>query len=360
MTKKYIIISLIFILLLSACSNNNIVKRKDNFYNSKKSFQKSNLEDINNSPIKNVVNNTKNDIKSNTDISPNKDLNNKIQSKNKAVPEKSDFTEVINDVYKTQSNVIHKNVKNKVVYITIDDGPSIITPKFLEILDKYKIKATFFVVGINCLRYKDYLKEIASSGHSIGNHSYSHKYNIIYKNASQFYNEFYKTQNIIYTITGIWPKIMRFPGGSSNKITPEIEKALIRLNLQYYDWNSITGDANPKTIKVMTSDDVVKNVFSNFKYQDKIVILMHDSPNKIFSLNALPKIIERFKALGYSFDKLTEDVSPIHFSNGIVKNNDNRDETIQTFSEVNKEVYKSIYNDVVKDVYSSVYQEIYR
>jgi len=92
-----------------------------------------------------------------------------------------------NDNMKNIINSQSKDVKaekqeknERIIYLTIDDGPSPVTPLILKILDKEKIKATFFVVGSNCIKYPQYLKEIYQKGHLIGNHSYSHNYKYIY------------------------------------------------------------------------------------------------------------------------------------------------------------------------------------
>ena len=69
---------------------------------------------------------------------------------------------------------------NKIAYLTFDDGPSKNTDKILEILDKYNIKATFFVVGPSYTLKDNYLKTIISKGHEIAIHSYTHNYDYIY------------------------------------------------------------------------------------------------------------------------------------------------------------------------------------
>ena len=65
----------------------------------------------------------------------------------------------------------------KEVYLTFDDGPSHNTPQVLDILDKYNVKATFFVTGENA-RYQSYIRTAYLKGHAIGAHSYTHKYSI--------------------------------------------------------------------------------------------------------------------------------------------------------------------------------------
>ena len=69
----------------------------------------------------------------------------------------------------------HGAREEKYVALTFDDGPHPrYTPKILEILEEYGIKATFFVVGVNAENYPDTIEKVIKAGHEIGNHTYSH------------------------------------------------------------------------------------------------------------------------------------------------------------------------------------------
>lgn len=90
-----------------------------------------------------------------------------------------------------------KNSK-KVAYLTFDDGPSVkSTPIILDVLKKYDIKGTFFVLGKMVEQNPKILKRVYDEGHQIGNHSYSHNYNYLYKDSENFMEEIYKTENLI-------------------------------------------------------------------------------------------------------------------------------------------------------------------
>ena len=80
----------------------------------------------------------------------------------------------------------------KRVYLTFDDGPSDNTEEILDILKKYDVKATFFVVGNTSEHGQELLKRIVEDGHSIGIHSYSHKYSSIYDSEEAFFEDFNK------------------------------------------------------------------------------------------------------------------------------------------------------------------------
>ncbi|HCW79942.1 MAG TPA: hypothetical protein DG942_02410, partial [Ruminococcaceae bacterium] len=85
----------------------------------------------------------------------------------------------------------------KVIYLTFDDGPSTLTVPLLNVLDKYHVKATFFVVGVNDKDEVSDLKEIARRGHAIGVHSYTHDYRQIYASPEAFFSDFDKMHSLI-------------------------------------------------------------------------------------------------------------------------------------------------------------------
>jgi len=211
---------------------------------------------------------------------------------------------------KDTSNI--ENIPKKMVYLTIDDGPSSETPKILEILEKEGIKATFFVVGYNCVKYPNFLKQISQKGHLIGNHSYSHKYKVIYKSFKNFVDDFNKAQDVIYKITGEKPKYYRFPGGSLNKVSPQIKEFFDKNKITYIDWNAITGDSS-KNHEKLTYKDIIKMTFATIKNKKQIVLLMHDSPTKKNVIEALPYIIKTLKSQGYVFETVDKMPKPLQF-----------------------------------------------
>ena len=82
------------------------------------------------------------------------------------------------------------NKKEKVAYLTFDDGPTkTITPKVLDILEEEDVKATFFVIGKSVESYPEIVKRAYEEGHYIANHGYSHDNNKLYKSEESFINE---------------------------------------------------------------------------------------------------------------------------------------------------------------------------
>lgn len=185
------------------------------------------------------------------------------------------------------------SAKNK-VYITFDDGPSAYTDEILDILDSYQVKATFFVVGKEEAWAQEALRQIVERGHSLGMHSYSHKYSELYQSIDYFEEDFRKLQNYLYDVTGVESHIYRFPGGSSNQVSKIDMKECITFleeqDIVYYDWNVASGDASTKKMSV---DEIVQNVLKDVGKKETSIILFHDAADKHTTIEALPVILEK-------------------------------------------------------------------
>lgn len=197
----------------------------------------------------------------------------------------------------------------KTAYLTFDDGPTTsVTPAILDILRKYEIKATFFMVGSLIEKNPGMAYRVYSEGHTLANHSYRHNYSYLYENADNFMSELDATHSLITDITGKsnYPKIFRFPGGSYNSGShgeaKQTYKQLLEKNgYRYCDWNCLSGDAEYKSPDVAT---LLGRVKSSSNGKEDIVILMHDSATKKINIQALPQIIEYLLSEGYTFSTL--------------------------------------------------------
>lgn len=207
-----------------------------------------------------------------------------------------------------------KESKNKIVYLTFDDGPSNNTLKILNILDKYQIKATFFVTGCN-QKYNNYIKLANDKGHTIGMHSYSHEYDQIYCSKEAFFNDLNKLKEMLYNILGYYPKYLRFPGGSSNKISKEycnnimtiLTKEVIKQGYQYYDWNGDTNDASSNNV---SCKEIITSATS--ETHNNIILLAHDTSLKNTTVEALENIINYYLNKGYVFKAIDDNSYYIH------------------------------------------------
>lgn len=195
----------------------------------------------------------------------------------------------------------------KTIYLTFDDGPSNTTTKILDILKEENVKATFFVINASD-KYDKIIKRAFDEGHTIGLHSYSHKYKDIYKREEDYFIDLEKISNKVEEITGIKSHIIRFPGGSSNTIAKRgLMKELTQLTKEkgyiYYDWNIASYDTSYISSKRIYNKII--NQLEKYKFNTN-VILMHDFANNNKTVKALKDIIKYGKENGYRFEKITE------------------------------------------------------
>ncbi len=194
----------------------------------------------------------------------------------------------------------------KVIYLTFDDGPSDYTLELLKVLDKYNVKATFFVAGTGRLSY---LAKIDAAGHAIGLHSVTHKYSEIYASEDAFFADLYGIQKIVEQQIGYKTWLMRFPGGSSNMesakyckgIMTKLTKSVVDQGFHYFDWNVDSNDAGG----AKSADEVFRNVTNGCsRNKDYFIVLQHDI--KSYSVKAVEEIIIWGLSNGFTFEKLTE------------------------------------------------------
>ncbi len=202
------------------------------------------------------------------------------------------------------------------VYLTFDDGPSENTLDILAILDKYDIKATFFMCGGTDERTQELMKEVADRGHKIGMHSISHEYDKIYQSVESFLADMNETYSCIYEATGVKPDIMRFAGGSINNynrlVYPQIIAEVTRRGFVYYDWNVSGEDATTHATWTSIYNNVLNGINENSS--GRAIVLLHDSADKQLTVNTVEDIIVALIDRGYTFAPLDNTVKPITFS----------------------------------------------
>lgn len=199
---------------------------------------------------------------------------------------------------------------DRVIYLTFDDGPSIITNNILNILKQYNIKATFFLIGNQIKGNEDVVKRIDNEGHSIGLHSYTHKFKKIYSSKEAFIKEMHDTRDEINRVTGTSPNIIRFPGGSRNRLNDEMLLLLHSCNYKIYDWNIDCSDGiNPKA----SVNKLYRKATCEKVKPQPIILLMHCDYMHKNTCKALPMIIQYYKSKGYKFEVISEDTIELYY-----------------------------------------------
>lgn len=202
--------------------------------------------------------------------------------------------------------------EDKVIYLTFDDGPGAYTDALLDVLAEYGAKATFFVTG-NRERYRDAITRAYDEGHAIGVHSYTHDYGEIYSCEDAFFDDFNRTQDMIYSLTGSYTQLCRFPGGSSNTVSrfnsgimTRLTAELERMQYRYFDWDVTSGDAG----ETRSTQCVVENIISGCAGKNHAVVLQHDI--KDFSVVAVESVLQWGAENGYTFKALDLNSPTVH------------------------------------------------
>jgi peptidoglycan/xylan/chitin deacetylase (PgdA/CDA1 family) len=178
------------------------------------------------------------------------------------------------------------NASERAVYLTFDDGPiPEVTPWVLDILDKYKVKATFFMVGDNVRKHPDEYKMVVERGHRIGNHSHNHL-----KGFAETTDHY--LANVDMANCYISSNLYRPPHGIMRMSQYHALSKRYRIIM----WDLVTRDYNPK----LTGEQVLGKVKRYARPGS--IITFHDSLRSVHNLHyALPRAIEWLLAEGYEF-----------------------------------------------------------
>ena len=185
------------------------------------------------------------------------------------------------------------NGLDKLVALTFDDGPNVgTTDKILDVLNKYNAKATFFCVGCKVnSKTNDILNRIIEDGSEIGNHSNNFKPSLTEMTPEEILSEYNITQQKIYEITGIYPKVFRAPGLQVS------DAAFETIPLPFFGGYSSSSDWSDTVLL----DERIENIKNNVA--DGRVLLLHDVALNADALEAtLPALIKE----GYTFVTVSE------------------------------------------------------
>ncbi|WP_419889080.1 polysaccharide deacetylase family protein [Paenibacillus xylanexedens] len=188
----------------------------------------------------------------------------------------------------------------KKVALTFDDVPDPrFTPQVLDILKKYDVRATFFIVGSRAEKHPDLVKRIVKEGHMVGNHSYNHP-EFSKLSMTAFRKQILHTGDIIQRLAGYTPKMIRPPYGDINeeqlRWAAKQHYSIVNWNVDSLDW------------KGLSKEQVKDNILSAVKPGS--IVLQHAGGGVGSNLNgtieALPEIIEELRNRGYELVTLDE------------------------------------------------------
>jgi len=197
------------------------------------------------------------------------------------------------------AQVIIQTNTHKQVALTFDDGPSSkFTPKILDTLKKYHIKATFFVTGRRIEENPKILKRMADEGHEIGNHTYYHT-SCDYLNYDELILELKMTSKLIKKITGLTTHLFRPPHG---KISYQMRTAIQNTGYDIVLWTVHADDFARKGYGIRDATSIVKRVLALTYGGD--IIIMHDNSQQI--VDALPRIVKYMQEHDFQFVTISQ------------------------------------------------------
>lgn len=198
----------------------------------------------------------------------------------------------------------HANVRDKVVALTFDDGPSSEwTPKILDALKEAKVRATFFMLGEHVTQHPEIARRITREGHEIGNHSYDHHVLIFYK-TGELEKEIKDCEKAVQNAAGVTTRYFRPPKAW---LSDTEKKTIINMGYKVVLWSLNSKDW-------VTFDDkyIIKFIERNIHSGD--IILFHDSGG-IFGVDGgdrhetvktIPDLVQRLQGRGYRFLTISE------------------------------------------------------
>ncbi len=199
---------------------------------------------------------------------------------------------------------------DKVIALTFDDGPSLsVTPKILDLLEKYDAKATFFTVGYNLTSSKtELLRRAISMGCEIGNHSADHPSSLKNLSDEEILRQITEVNEKLSELCGTTPTLMRPPSGSINRhILEVLYEGGVRMypilwNADSRDWEFNKRYLDGEISREEAIEGAVELVLS--EASDGGIILMHDI--KEITPDVLERVLEELSAEGYTFVTVSE------------------------------------------------------
>ena len=185
------------------------------------------------------------------------------------------------------------------IALTFDDGPDpVYTPQILEVLARYHVPATFFVLGRHVEAHPELVGRIVAAGHAVGSHAYSHTI-LRWVGPGMIASELTRTDEALWRAAGVRTGLLRHPGGMQGPFLPFVALA--------GGWQVVVWSVDPRDYSAPGSAEITRRVLE--EAHPGAIILLHDgSPDGDRShrqtVEALPAILEGLRNRGYRFVRI--------------------------------------------------------
>jgi peptidoglycan/xylan/chitin deacetylase (PgdA/CDA1 family) len=197
---------------------------------------------------------------------------------------------------------------SKTVYITFDDGPESFSNQFIELLEQFHFKATFFMLDGNIRKYPDSARLMVKMGESVGLHGVSHSRALFYASVDSVLGEMNQDRATLKELIGVDTVLIRTPFGSVPNLTPEEKKAIFDNGYMMWDWNIDSRDWYFKDGRFV--DNVIAQLQKRKGKPGPTVILMHE---KRETLAYLPRLLAYLSQQHYEGKAIEQTMAPVHF-----------------------------------------------
>ncbi|MFC3885249.1 polysaccharide deacetylase family protein [Bacillus songklensis] len=205
-------------------------------------------------------------------------------------------------------DINHQRIE-KPIYFTFDDGPTKDTPYILDVLKKFHVKATFFMLDGQIKKYPEIAKRVVAEGHAVGCHGVSHDIHKIYAHDGSALQEMEQCSETLKNITNVDSSLIRVPFGSFPYLKEPHRSQLKRAHFQLWDWNVDSSDWDAKT-----PGQIVQNLtpqLTRLEHMEKTpVMLFHD---KAVTAHSLDKVITFTQNSGFQPISISETMQPLQF-----------------------------------------------
>ena len=223
-------------------------------------------------------------------------------------------SKIIDAPMPSAKEIEYKEPEKKYIYMTFDDGPSENGELLLSILNKYDVKATMFYTG-NSDKWRQNIIDFSNANQKIAAHTFTHNFKL-YESEEKYFDDLYKVESLLKTLTGNFTNIVRFPGGSANTTSRNYSTGIMKklvedfkyMGYTYYDWNASSGDGS----KNITSEEILANAKAGVEKYDNPVVLFHETHD--YTVAIIEDFIKWANAKGYEFRTLDYDTLRCHQS----------------------------------------------